>query len=48
MDSWEIFHGTELSSKEKFYSCLNIKNITDTNYRHATRVFREFEINNFR
>ena len=30
IDSWERPDETELPSKEKFYSCLNVKNITDT------------------
>ena len=29
-----------------FYSCLNMEDITDIDYKHAKRVFREFKINN--
>ena len=30
--------------KKTFYSNLNIKSITDVHYRHANRVFKEFNI----
>ena len=31
---------------ENFYSCLNMEDITNIDYKHAKRVFREFKINN--
>ena len=31
--------------KEDFYSCLNIEDITDTDYRRAKRVFEKLEMN---
>ena len=43
MDSWERFNETSLPNKEDFYSCLNMEVITDTDYRHATRVFKELK-----
>ena len=46
MDSWERFDKTSLPDKEDFYSNLNVKDITDVDYRHATRVFKEFKMNN--
>ena len=31
-----------MSDKEAFYSNLKLKNITDVGYRHAKRVYKEF------
>ena len=39
MDNWERFDETLLSNREAFYSNLNMENITDTDYRHANKVF---------
>ena len=47
MDEWEKFIETSLSQKEKFYSNLNMKNITDADYMHAIRVCKYFEIKKF-
>ena len=44
MDEWEKFIETSLPQKEKFYSNLNMKNITDADYMHAIRVCKYFEI----
>ena len=46
MDNWERFDETLLPNKEAFYSNLNMKDITDTDYRHANQVFKEFELEN--
>ena len=46
MDSWERFDETSLLNKEKFYSCLNMEDITDIDYKNAKRIFRELKINN--
>ena len=46
MNSWERFNETPLPNKEDFYSCLNMEDITDTNYRHAKREFKELKMNN--
>ena len=46
MVSWERFDETSLPNKEHFYSCLNMEDITDIDYKHAKRVLREFKINN--
>ena len=46
MDSWNRFSDTALPDKEPFYSCLSMENITDTDYKHATRVLKEFKMNN--
>ena len=43
MDSWERFDETLLPDKEAFYSSLNMENITDVDYRHAKRVFKNLD-----
>ena len=42
MDSWERFDKKLLPDKEIFYSNQKMKNITDVNYRHVKRVYKEF------
>ena len=39
MDSFERFHEAQLPEKEKFYSSLSGKGITDEDYAHAKRVW---------
>ena len=46
MDDWEKFNKTFLSEKEDFYSHLNMEDITDTDYAHAKKVCKDFEIKN--
>ena len=46
MDSWERFDETSLRDKEAFYSSLNMEDITDVDYRHAKRVFQNFNNRN--
>ena len=46
MDTWERYDETSLPNKEDFYSCLKMKDITDIDYKHAKRVFRELKIYN--
>ena len=46
MDSWERFDETSLPDKEAFYNSLNIENIADIDYRHATRVLKKFKLKN--
>ena len=41
MDSWERFDKELLPNKEAFYNSLNMKDITDVDYRHAQRVFKK-------
>ena len=43
-DNWETFDETLLPNKETFYSKLNIEDITDTDYRHANKVFKKFRL----
>ena len=45
MDSWERFDETSLPNKKAFYSELNLEDITDKDYLHAQKVFKEFCIN---
>ena len=42
MDSWNRFKETALPPKEAFYSKLNISGVSDQDYEHARRVWREF------
>ena len=44
MDNWERFEETLLPNREAFYSNLNMENITDTDYRYANKVFKEFKL----
>ena len=46
MDSWERFDETLSHNKEDFYSSLNMEVITDLDYEHANKMFKEFKINN--
>ena len=45
-DSWKRFNETELPSKDKFYSTLNLEDISDDDYTHAINVRNTFNINN--
>ena len=44
MDSFERFNESILPNKKAFYSKLNLENITDKDYIHAKKVFKEFKI----
>ena len=46
MDSWEWFDETSLPDKKVFYSKLYLKDITDKDYTHAQKVFKEFKLKN--
>ena len=46
MHSGERFGETSLPDKEAFYSELNLDNITDEDYVHAQKVWKEFKIKN--
>ena len=46
MDDWKKFNETLSPGKEDFYSNLNLENIKDSNYNHAKRVCKGFEIIN--
>ena len=40
MDDWEKFYETTLPEKEKFYSCLNMEDITDADYMYRKSLQR--------
>ena len=42
VDSWERFNETSLLPKKDFYSELNLEDITDKDYNHAQKMFKEF------
>ena len=42
----ETFHEIWLPEKEDFYSQLNMDDITDADYVHAKRVWKDFETKN--
>ena len=46
MDSWEIFDETSLPDKKYFYSELYLEDITDKDYTHAQKVFKELKLKN--
>ena len=44
MDDWEKFDEKILPEKEDFHSHLNMEDISDSDYTHAKRVCKGFEI----
>ena len=42
MDSWKRFDETSLPEKEDFCSNLNMLDVTNADYRHAKRVWKDF------
>ena len=46
MDSWERFNETSLPDKKAFYSELYLEDITDEDYTHAQKVFKDFNLKN--
>ena len=46
MDSWDRFEETNLPPKDSFYSTLSMSGVSETDYEHARKVWREFGINN--
>ena len=46
MDDWEKFNEKPLPEKEGSYSSLNMKDLTDADFKHAKRVWKEFGIKN--
>ena len=43
MNLWEKLNETSLLEKEDFYSHLNMEDITDVDYAHAKRVYKNLE-----
>ena len=46
MDDWEKINETSLHEKEDFYSHLNMEDISDADYAHPKRVYKDFETKN--
>ena len=46
MDTWKRFDGTSLPDKKAFYSELYLEDITDEEYTHARKVFKELGLKN--
>ena len=46
MDDWDKFNEEKLPNKSDFYSSLNMEDISEIDYRHATKVFNKFNIKN--
>ena len=46
IDNLGKFSKISLFEKEGFYSSRNMEDITDADYRHAKRVWKDFEIKN--
>ena len=46
MDSWKRFDETLLPDKKAFYSELYLEDITDKDYTHAQKVFKELKLKN--
>ena len=42
MDDWDIFNEEKLPNKSDFYRILNMEDISETDYRHALKVFNNF------
>ena len=42
MDSWERFNETSLPPKKDFYSELTLEDISDKDYEHAQKLFKEY------
>ena len=46
MDDWDRFNEEKLPNKSDFYSSLNMEDMSEIDYRHALKVFNEFNIKN--
>ena len=46
MDSWDRFEETALPPVSSFYSKLNMSGVSDKDYKHACKVWRDFGIRN--
>ena len=46
MDDWERFNEATLPEKEDSYIQLNMEDITNADYAHAKKVFKDYEIKN--
>ena len=48
MDNWDCFEEISLPPKSSFYSKRNMSGVSDQDYEHACKVWRDFGIRNFR
>ena len=46
MSSWDKFNEGRLPSMDKFHSKLNMSGVSDKEYEHACKVWREFGVKN--
>ena len=46
MSSWDRFEESQLPPIEAFYSNLNMSNVSEGDYQHAKKVWKEFGIRN--
>ena len=46
MDNWDRFEETSFPPKSSFYSKLNMSGVSDQDYEHACKVWRDFGIRN--
>ena len=46
MDNWEIINERSLPDEKAFYSKLNLEDVTDKDYAHAQKVFKELKLKN--
>ena len=46
MDGLDTFDEIVLPNKDTFYNELNLEDITDEDYIHAQKVFKEFKLTN--
>ena len=46
MESWERFDEILLPNKKALYNSLNMNGVTNVDYRHAKRVFKNFSNKN--
>ena len=46
MTGWDKFEETKLPPKEAFHSNLNMSDISEYDYKHAQRVWKEFNLKN--
>ena len=46
MDNWKRFKETSLTDRKAFYSELNLEEITDKDYIHAPKIFKELGLKN--
>ena len=48
MDDWDKFTETALPPKEAFYSKLNMSGVSNQEYDHVCKVWRDFGVRNLR